>query len=244
MPGPAHLDADGRDVSAKRDSDDGGAGAGRRGRPRRIRLPDPAGGGRRRLDGRSDEDLVLLYLEGDAAAFRVLADRHHDRVVNFLAGRVGDRAQAEDLAQEAFLRVYRHLHRFDPEKKFSTWIYTIAGNLAKNVYRDRSRDPVVLFRTLAGDEGEETPLQWADESYLPDDMARRRDLQRTVEEVVEDLPAHHRAVFVLREMEGRSYEEIAEITGLKLGTVKSRLSRARNRFAEIASRRLGEPLAA
>jgi RNA polymerase sigma-70 factor (ECF subfamily) len=233
-------------VSATRDSDDGGSGAGRRGRPRRIRLPDPPGNGRRRrLADCSDEELVVRYLEGDAVAFRVLTDRHHDRVVNFLTRKVGDRAQAEDLAQEAFLRVYRHLHRFDPEKTFTTWLYTIAGNLAKNAYRDRSRDPLVLFRTLAGgDEGEETPLQWADETYLPDDMARKRALQQTVEEVVEDLPAHHRTVFVLREMEGKSYEEIAEITGLKLGTVKSRLSRARNRFAEIASRRLGEPLAA
>jgi RNA polymerase sigma-70 factor (ECF subfamily) len=208
-----------------------------------IRLPDPPSDGRRaELDALSDEELVVRHLEGDEHAFRVLAERYEGPLLGWLTRKVGDRTEAEDLVQRTFLRVYRHLHRFDPEKKFSTWIYTIAGNLAKNVFRDRSRDPMVLFQTLERSRDEEDrPLQWEDRDYLPDEMARQRDLQDVVDRAVEALPEHHREVFVLRERQGKSYQEIAEATGLKMGTVKSRLSRARSRFAELVREQLEEP---
>ncbi|MFW6193364.1 MAG: RNA polymerase sigma factor [Gemmatimonadota bacterium] len=185
------------------------------------------------LEDLTDEELVLRHLDEDGLAFQVLVERYRGPLLGWLTRRLGSRSEAEDLVQRTFMRVYQHLHRFDPERKFSTWLYTIAGNLAKNVYRSRSRDPIVLFQALAADEdGDERPLQWADETYLPDEMAERRDLREAVERAVEALPDHYRTVFELREREGRSYEEIAEATGLKLGTVKSRLSRARRRFAD------------
>jgi RNA polymerase sigma-70 factor (ECF subfamily) len=135
--------------------------------------------------------------------------------------------------QEAFIRVTRHLHRFDTSKKFSTWVYTIAGNLAKNELRNRSRSPLVLFQKLTNNWDEDhRPLQFEDSSMKPDDMFRKRHLQRLVEETVSELPEHHQLVFRLRELEGKSYEEIADITGVNLGTVKSRLHRARNSFAQ------------
>ena len=141
---------------------------------------------------------------------------------------------AEDLVQEVFIRVHRHLHRFDRSKKFSTWIYTIASNLAKNELRNRSRNPLVLFQTIKKNwQDEERPLQFEDSNSRPDDMYRKRHLRELVEESVERLPEHHKQVFILRELEGKSYEEIAEITACNLGTVKSRLNRARNSFAEI-----------
>jgi RNA polymerase sigma-70 factor, ECF subfamily len=147
---------------------------------------------------------------------------------------VGDRERAQDLVQETFVRVYRHLHRFDQSKKFSTWIYTIAGNLAKNELRNRSRNPLVLFQTIKKNwDADHRPLEWEDETTMPDDLFRKRHLREKVEEAVQQLPEHHRLVFVLREIEGRSYEEIAEITETNLGTVKSRLNRARNNFARI-----------
>lgn len=209
-------------------------------------LSDPPPDDRRReLEELSDEALAVRHLEEDGHAFQVLVDRYRGPLVNWLTKRLGSRAEAEDLAQRTFMRVFQHLHRFDPERRFSTWIYTIAGNLAKNVYRNRSRDPLVLFQTLTGDEDRrDRPLQWADESYLPDEMAERRDLQKIVDETVDELPDHYRTVFEMRELRGRSYEEIAESTGLKLGTVKSRLSRARSRFADLISSRIEEPEAA
>ena len=141
---------------------------------------------------------------------------------------------AEDLVQEVFIRVYRHLHRFDRSKKFSTWVYTIASNLAKNELRNRSRNPLVLFQTVQKNfQDDDRPLQFEDTTSRPDDMYRKRHLREIVEETVAKLPEHHRNVFILRELEGKSYEEIAEITDCNLGTVKSRLNRARNSFAEI-----------
>ncbi|HET6230363.1 MAG TPA: sigma-70 family RNA polymerase sigma factor, partial [Longimicrobiaceae bacterium] len=133
-----------------------------------------------------------------------------------------------------FIRVYRHLHRFDQSKKFSTWIYTIASNLAKNELRNRSRNPLVLFTSIKKSwDADQRPLEWEDNTYRPDDLFRKRHLKSMVDSAVDVLPEHHRTVFVLREMEGKTYEEIAEITGCNLGTVKSRLNRARNNFAQI-----------
>lgn len=194
------------------------------------------------LDEMSDEELAVEALEGHPRAFTKLADRYRDRLLRFVGRKIGDSQRAQDLVQETFLRVYRHLHRFDPSRKFSTWIYTIAGNLAKNELRNRSRNPMVLFRTLNKNrsEDEDRPLQWEDTSYAPDDMARKRNLREAVEDAVDELPPHHRKVFVLREQEGKSYQEIANITGLKLGTVKSRLNRARKKFADIVAGRLDE----
>lgn len=160
--------------------------------------------------------------------------RYQTRLLNFVYRSIGDRERAEDLVQEAFIRVHRHLHRFDQGKKFSTWIYTIASNLAKNELRNRSRNPLVLFQTIRKNwEADHRPLQFEDTQSRPDDLFRKRHLRELVESSVSQLPEHHRKVFVLREMEGKSYEEIAEITGCNLGTVKSRLNRARNSFAAI-----------
>src|SRR6266550_2039347 len=145
-----------------------------------------------------DGRLVLEHLSGDPQAFGTLVDRYQTRLLNFINRTIGDRERAEDLVQEVFIRVFRHLHRFDQTKKFSTWIYTIASNLAKNELRNRSRNPLVLFQTIK--------KHWE---------------------------ADHRPLFVLRELEGKSYAEIADITGCNLGTVKSRLNRARNSFAQL-----------
>ena len=181
-----------------------------------------------------DNELVARFLGGNAPAFPELVGRYQSRLLNFIYRTIGDRDRAEDLVQETFIRVYRHLHRFDQTKKFSTWIYTIASNLAKNELRNRSRNPLVLFQTIKKNwDADHRPLQWEDPAHRPDDLFRKRHLQEMVERAVEQLPEHHRAVFVLREMEGKTYEEISEITGVNLGTVKSRLNRARNNFAQI-----------
>jgi RNA polymerase sigma-70 factor (ECF subfamily) len=177
--------------------------------------------------------LVAAHLAGDARAFQELVARYRGRLLNFVSRMIGDRERAEDLVQEAFMRVYQHLHRFDPTKKFSTWIYTIASNLAKNELRNRSRSPLVYYQSLRprGEE-DQRPLQFEDSSSRPDDMYTNRYLREMVDATVATLSPHHRTVFVMRELEGRSYEEIARLTSSNLGTVKSRLNRARHAFAE------------
>ena len=194
----------------------------------------PGSATRERLRGLDDSGVVSAFLEGESRAFDELVSRYQNRLLNFVYRTTGDRERAEDLVQEVFVRVYRHIHRFDRSRKFSTWLYTIASNLAKNELRNRSRNPLVLFQTIRRNwEDDDRPLQFEDPGTRPDDLYRKRHLREAVEEAVEKLPPHHRNVFVLRELEGKSYEEIAEITHCNLGTVKSRLNRARNAFAEI-----------
>src|SRR5882724_3828215 len=103
---------------------------------------------RQALHELDDGRLVREHLSGDPQAFGTVVDRYQTRLLNFIYRTVGDRERAEDLVQEVFVRVYRHLHRFDQTKKFSTWIYTIASNLAKNELRNRSRNPLVFFQAI------------------------------------------------------------------------------------------------
>lgn len=178
-------------------------------------------------------ELVAAHLAGDTRAFQELVGRYRGPLHNFVTRMIGDRERAEDLVQEAFIRVYRHLHRFDSTRKFSTWIYTIASNLAKNELRNRSRNPLVLYQSLRPQgEDDQLPLQFEDSTTRPDDMFASRHLRELVDRTAATLAPHHREVFVMRELEGRSYEEIARTTGCNLGTVKSRLNRARRAFAE------------
>ena len=187
---------------------------------------------REQLQELDDGQVVARHLANDPQAFGSLVDRYQTRLLNFINRTIGDRERAEDLVQEVFIRVFRHIQRFDQTKKFSTWIYTIASNLAKNELRNRSRNPLVLFQTIKKNwESDHRPLQFEDTTARPDDLFRKRYLKDAVDQCVAQLPEHHRDVFVLRELEGKSYQEIAEITGCNLGTVKSRLNRARNSFA-------------
>jgi RNA polymerase sigma-70 factor (ECF subfamily) len=180
-------------------------------------------------------DLIQAHLTGDPKAFRSLVTRFQGRLLNFIYRMIGDRERAEDLVQEAFVRVHRHLHRFDPARKFSTWIYTIASNLAKNELRNRSRSPLVMFSSLRDRLMGDTlvPVQYEDLKSRADEMFHDRDLRELVEQTVARLSPRHREVFVLRELEGKSYEEIAEVMHCNIGTVKSRLNRARQSFAAL-----------
>jgi len=197
-------------------------------------VPSPGVTVRERLHALDDSDLVAAFLDGEERAFQELVERYQGRLLNFIYRTIGDRERGEDLVQEVFIRIYRHLHRFDRSRKFSTWVYTIASNLAKNELRNRARNPLVLFQTIKKNwQDEDRPLQFEDSASRPDDLYRRRHLRELVEHSVAQLPEHHRQVFILRELEGKSYEEIAEITACNLGTVKSRLNRARNAFAAI-----------
>ncbi len=178
--------------------------------------------------------LIEAHLAGDPRAFGRIVERYQVRLLNFVMRMIGDRERAEDLVQEAFLRVHRHLHRFDRSRKFSTWVYTIASNLAKNELRNRGRSPLIAFeQARPRDEDDPRPIDFEDLGNRPDDLYEQRHLRSLVDQTVAKLTPHHREVFVLRELEGKSYEEIAEIVHCNLGTVKSRLNRARQSFAEL-----------
>jgi RNA polymerase sigma-70 factor (ECF subfamily) len=144
---------------------------------------------------------------------------------------IGDRDRAEDLAQEVFLRVYRHAGTYRVTARFTTWLYTIASNLGKNELRNRARRRNVSM--------EDTPRELRQEDYhlgtredflAPDRISDLNDRQRKVRWAIDTLPEHFRIMLVLRDLEGFSYEEIAGMMELPLGTVKSRINRARMEF--------------
>lgn len=200
----------------------------------RQKVLSPGRAVREELKKLNDAEVITSFIAGEERAFQELVARYQKKLLNFVYGMTGDREKAEDLVQEVFIRVYHHIGRFDRSKKFSTWIYRIASNLAINELRNRSRNRVVLFQTIKKNwQDDDRPLQFEDTRSRPDDLYRKRYLRELVETSAAKLPLIHREVFVLRELEGKSYEEISEITSTNLGTVKSRLNRARTSFAEI-----------
>jgi len=187
---------------------------------------------RERLRSLDDSDLVRAYVAGEERAFAELIERYQTRLLSFVYRMIGDRERSEDLVQEAFIRVYRHAHHFDHSKKFSTWIFVIASNLAKNELRRGARRPILLPIVTRGWQNQGTP-ELEDPRFRPDELFHERRLQALVEVSIERLPPHQRQVFILRELEGKSYEEIADIVGCCLGTVKSRINRARRFLSTI-----------
>lgn len=191
---------------------------------------------RRRIGELEDRQVIQQFLDGDERAFTELVRRYETKLLNFVTRMIGDRALAEDVVQLAFVQVFRHVHAFDQSKNFSSWVYTIARNEANNELRRRSNSPVVYFETLTKNMDQNArPLEWEDPTTRPDDLYRKRCLREKVGEAVKQLTDRHRLVFILREIEGRDYREIAEIAGCNIGTVKSRLNRARNHFARIVA---------
>lgn len=176
------------------------------------------------MTDRSDEELMALFQQGDATAFALLVRRYKDGLTNYVFRFVGDSAEAEDLVQETFVRVFRKKSLYTGAAKFSTWLYTIASNLAKTRLRRMS-----LWRFVRlGGGGVDGP-----EFDLPDDNAKTdREAEESLREVriqkaLEALPVKYREVIILRDIQELTYEEITAITGTAMGTVKSRMNRAR-----------------
>jgi RNA polymerase sigma-70 factor, ECF subfamily len=183
----------------------------------------------------TDAELVERAIAGREDDFRELVARHQRSVFNLLARMLRNPSLAEDLAQETFLKAFKHLRSFDPRFKFSNWILRIAHNTAIDTMRRRGPQEVSLDEP---DEQDGTRL--ADAVADPHDGGalrelERHDLSRALDAALRQLRPEYRQMVVLRYQEELSYEEIAEITGLPLGTVKSHLHRARSEMAAFLS---------
>ena len=177
-------------------------------------------------DSESDEDLVLLAAEGDDAAFAVLVRRYQRRVTAFVAQMVGDIDVARELTQEAFLRAWRALARFDRRYKFSTWLFRIAHNLAIDQLR-RRRVPTTPLETRDA-EGDPIEVKLPDSGRDPLQHLENTELAKRLREVIDELKPEYRELILLRHFGGLSYQEIADFQGRPLGTIKNKLFRAHN----------------
>ena len=183
----------------------------------------------------TDGELIRRFLEGSEEAFNRLVLAHQKRAYNIAYRFLGNREDADEVAQEAFVRVYRNLHKFRGHSSFQTWLYKIVLNLARNRYRKMKRRKedmkVSLDNPLLQDEGE-ISRDVADETYSPERAMRNKEIQQQVQAALEKIALDHRQVVVLRHIEGLSYTEMSEILGCAEGTIKSRLHRARQELRE------------
>ena len=176
----------------------------------------------------NDEETVARARRGDEAAFAELIRRHHAWVMGLCASTLGDRAQAEDAAQDIFLKAYRSLERFQGTASFSTWLHRIAVNRCLDLLRARARRKTESWDALLEDEGERIHQLLV----APPDEERRREDADLVARVMARLPPAYRVALTLREVQGLSYAEIAEAMSCSLDSVKARLRRARQVFQE------------
>jgi RNA polymerase sigma-70 factor (ECF subfamily) len=184
------------------------------------------------LTSLADEILMEHVVRGSEAAFATLVDRYKARMINLICRFINDRDRAQEIAQEVFLRVFVHRHRYRPSGKFSTWIYTIAVNLAKNEIRRRIRARgIVSLDSLLEVTGDSSRFV-ADHGPRPDRRLLQREIQENVERAMAQLPDRYREVIILRDIQGLSYEEIEQVLGIPGGTVRSRINRARSCLQE------------
>lgn len=176
----------------------------------------------------SDEDLMARVAEDDERAFAELVRRFQGRVINLVSRVLNDRECADDLAQEVFVRVFVHRRNYRRGSKFSTWLFTIAANLAKNEIRRRVRRRNWFSLDALQEMLKDSAIQLADPTESRESVLEREQLQAAVGLAIATVPEKYRLALVLRDIEGLPYEEIALVLNIPGGTVRSRINRARS----------------
>ncbi|NLP37898.1 MAG: sigma-70 family RNA polymerase sigma factor [Firmicutes bacterium] len=178
--------------------------------------------------------LVSRCQKGDLHAYDLLMQKYEKKVYTLCYRMTGNKEDAADLAQESFLKAFRALPSFQGQSSFSTWLFRIVTNTCLDERRKRQRKPHIysLDNPLSTADGE-IQLEFADEGPGPLQITLEQELQKEIQELLHRLPPKQRAIIIMRDLQGFSYEEMAEALEISLGTVKSRLSRARSRLREL-----------
>jgi RNA polymerase sigma-70 factor (ECF subfamily) len=189
---------------------------------------------------KADHELVRAFQGGNPKTFDELVRRHQDRVFNLCYRMMGTHEDADDCAQETFVRVYRSLKTFRFRSAFSTWLYRIAVNTCKNRLASKGYRRDREMARINGSAGAEhaASMEIGDCTYTPNGALERKATEELLQRAIDSLPEDQRMVIVLRDVEDLPYEEIARITGLHLGTVKSKIARGRSRLRDILGRLL------
>ena len=173
--------------------------------------------------------IVRKVLGGDANAFETLVLEYEKNVYNIALRMTGNSEDAADMTQEAFIKAYNSLQSFRGDSKFSVWLYRIVSNVCLDFLRSKNRRPTVSL-SVEDDDGEDAQLDVADESQSPELLLDRKLTRDSVRRGLDSLPPDYRQILLLREIQGLSSDEIAQALSLEVGTVKSRIFRARKRL--------------
>jgi RNA polymerase sigma-70 factor, ECF subfamily len=183
----------------------------------------------------SSENLMGLIAEGDEYAFELLVRRHQTSILNFIYRFIGNRAQADDLAQEVFLRIWKAARTYEPKAKFTTWAYRIATNLCLNELKSPGRR-CDQFRSSASEGG--TGSEYVDENALSaEDLLLARERRRQISDALQTLPGNQRMALILKRYDDLTYQEISQIIGCSVSAVESLLVRAKKNLQENLARR-------
>ena len=187
----------------------------------------------------SEETLIERVKKGSEAAFAMLMEKYESQVYHVAYAVLQNREDAEDASQETFLKVWKTISFFRGECRFSTWLFRVAKNTALDYAAYRNRREAVSLNVTDDETGEDTEREIPDtDCYpIPEEETIREETVSEVREAMKQLSAEHRLILTLREFDGLSYQEISERLGLDIGTVKSRISRAKNNFKKILSER-------
>ena len=181
-----------------------------------------------------EQELVRKVQEGDSSSFEKLVIDNQTKVYNLALRMVGNEDDAFDMAQEAFLRAYSSIKSFRGDSRFSVWLYRLTTNICLDFLRSESRRSHGSL-TYMGEGEDEKELEIPDERFSPETLAEKNELRLAVRNALMRLPQDYRAILLLREINGLSYEEIASCLSLEAGTVKSRIFRARKKLCSILS---------
>ncbi|MCB0832721.1 MAG: sigma-70 family RNA polymerase sigma factor [Bacteroidetes bacterium] len=175
----------------------------------------------------TDEEVIARFQEGDLVAYDVIVARYKNQLTHFVMTFVGERSDAEDIVQDTFVKIYRFKQLYRNIARFSTWIYTVAGNLARSELRKKKRRQQFSISSLGNGTKD---FEAVETRSTADEMADHSFKKALVKKAIRELPERYQKVIRLREIEHLSYEEIAKETGLPIGTVRSRINRARTKL--------------
>ncbi|MDZ7796370.1 MAG: sigma-70 family RNA polymerase sigma factor [Candidatus Marinimicrobia bacterium] len=178
----------------------------------------------------SDEELIARFQKGDERAYVELVHRYKDRLLNFVFRYLNSYEQAEDVVQDTLMKLYTSAHMYREIAKFSTWIFTIAANLAKSELRRLKRRRVISIHNMGFDDKE---YEIPSETYDPEKETTSAYGEKQIQQAIDLLPDQFKTVILLREVQQLSYEEISQILGVSIGTVKSRINRGRLRLQKL-----------
>lgn len=178
----------------------------------------------------TDEELIKKFQEGDERAYIELVKRYKDRLLNFVFRYLNSFEQSEDVVQDTLMKLYTSAHMYREIAKFSTWIFTIAANLAKSELRRQKRRRTISIHTMGYDNKE---YEIPSDDYSPEKETTSNYGEKQIQQAIDTLPDQFKTVIILREVQQLSYEEISQILNISIGTVKSRINRGRLRLQKM-----------